>query len=53
MIQPIYRIGVLHIHKWKWIIFDSKLPVSPGAEIPNVDGCNKLDYIAFVIEKEA
>lgn len=31
----------------------SNFPVSPGAEMPKVDGCNKLDYaVLFVIGKE-
>ena len=29
-------------------------PVTPGAEMPSVDGCNKVDYaVLFVIGKEA
>lgn len=32
----------------------SDFPVKPGAEMPIVDGCNKLDYaVIFVIGKEA
>jgi len=31
----------------------SDFPVTPGAEMPKVDGCNKLDYaVLFVIGKE-
>jgi len=31
----------------------SSFPVKPGAEMPRVDGCNKLDYaVLFVIGKE-
>jgi len=31
----------------------SNFPVKPGAEMPKVDGCNKLDYaVLFVIGKE-
>lgn len=27
----------------------SNFPVSPGAEMPAVDGCNKLDYAVFIV----
>ncbi len=33
---------------------ESDFPVKPGAEMPEVDGCDKVDYaVLFVIGKEA